>query len=63
MLERTKESGHRTVPFKTSFPAILGIILNPIVMLPFHWLQKLTKDSSRCMILYVEATPAPRGQV
>jgi phospholipid N-methyltransferase len=63
MLERTKDSGHRTVPFKTSFPAILGIILNPIVMLPFHWLQKLTKDSSHCMILYFEATPAPRGLV
>ena len=62
MLERTKESGHRAVPFKTSFPAIFGIVLNPIVMLPFHWLQKLTKHSSRCLILYFEATPAQIGR-
>lgn len=59
MLERTKDSGHRMVPFKTSFPSILILILNPIVMLPFHWLQKLTKNSSRCLMLYFEAKPSP----
>lgn len=61
MLERTKISGHRAVPFKTVFPPILGLILNAYVMLPFHWLQKLTKESKRCLILYFEATPAQAG--
>ena len=61
MLDRTKESGHRAVPFKTTFPAVLGLVLNPIVMLPFHWLQKLTRHSSRCLILYFEATPTGGG--
>lgn len=61
MLERTKDSGHRAVPYKTLFPAILGIFLNPIVLLPFHWLQKLTRESTRCLVLYFEATPSQAG--
>lgn len=55
MLDRTKQSGNRSVSFKTSFPPILGLLLNRVTMLPLHWLQKLCAHSDRAMVLYFEA--------
>ena len=56
LLERTKLSGNRKVPFLTAFPAALGVILNPITLAPFHWLQKANRDNPSCLVLYFEAT-------
>jgi len=58
-LERTKQSGCRRVPFKTNFPPILGFILNPFVLAPFHALQKLSLKSESALVLYFEAEPNP----
>lgn len=54
-LERTKQSGRRQVRFKTSFPAILGLLLNKITLYPLHLLQKLCSKSERALVLYFEA--------
>ncbi len=57
MIERTKQSGHRKVHFKTHFPAILGIILNVFTMYPLHVLQKLFKKSKDALVIYFEMQP------
>ncbi|PTY04040.1 class I SAM-dependent methyltransferase [Verrucomicrobia bacterium LW23] len=55
-LDQTKLSGQRKVPFKTSFPSVLGLILNKHLLLPLHWLQKACSGSQKAMVLYFEAT-------
>lgn len=60
-LERTKHSGHRNVQFKTSFPSVLRLVLNEIVMLPLHWLQKAFSDSENALVIYFEAHYEPRS--
>lgn len=60
-LERTRQSGHRDVAFKTRFPAGWGAILNEGTLLPFHWLQKLCASAENALVLYFEATPAARA--
>lgn len=60
-LQRTEQSGRRTVKFKTYFPTILGIFLNPITLFPLHLVQKLLGKSPRALVLYIEATPDRRG--
>jgi len=61
MQERTKQSGHRDVPFKTRFPSILKLLLNERIMLPLHWLQKLFRKSDRAMVIYFESTHGSRA--
>jgi SAM-dependent methyltransferase len=56
MLERTVASGHRHVPFKTTFPWWTRMLLNRLTMLPWHGLQLLGKDCSKSLILYCEMT-------
>jgi SAM-dependent methyltransferase len=56
-LERTKQSGRRRVQFKTTFPTILGLVLNEVVLSPFHILQKLCSKSEKALVLYFEAEP------
>lgn len=58
-LERTRRSGVRNVPFKTTFPAVAGLMLNPVVLSPFHVAQMLTRGSDRALVLYAEASPRP----
>lgn len=53
-IERTKLSGQRHVQFKTHFPSILNLILNPLVLWPFHFLQKRLAHSNRALVLYFE---------
>lgn len=55
--ERTVRSGHRSVLGKTRFPQIFGLLLNPVAILPFHWIQKLFGDAEGALVLYFEATP------
>jgi SAM-dependent methyltransferase len=52
--DRTVYTGNRDVPFKTTFPFIFSIILNPIALWPFHMLQKWFSGSTNSMVLYFE---------
>ena len=53
--EKTIYTGNRNVPFKTTFPKILNLILNPIVLYPFHILQKLFLNQlNHSLVLYFE---------
>jgi SAM-dependent methyltransferase len=58
MAERTRLSGNRAVPFKTTFPALLRLVLNETLLYPFHVLQKLSARNERSLVVYAEfATP------
>jgi SAM-dependent methyltransferase len=52
--QRTTDSGHRDVPFKTVFPTVFGYLINEWTMLPFFGLQSLFRGSRDAMILYTE---------
>lgn len=56
-LDRTKLSGRRRVRFKTHFPPLLGLFLNPITLYPLHLLQKMFAKSDRTLVLMFEARP------
>jgi hypothetical protein len=56
--ERTRLSGNRAVPFKTSFPPALGAVLNRWTLYPLHLLQKLNRRNPRSMVIYAEFSPA-----
>jgi hypothetical protein len=45
------------VPFKTVFPLATGILLNRVVLYPFHLAQKATSGTERALVLYAEAFP------
>lgn len=55
--ERTKQSGNRNVLFKTKYPAIFKLLLNEVVLYPFHLLQKFFSNNPHCLITYVECSP------
>jgi hypothetical protein len=55
--ERTRQSGIRNVPMKTTFWPVFGLLLNERILLPFHLLQKHFSRSKRALVLYLEATP------
>lgn len=52
--EKTIYTGSREVSFKTDFPKIFGLILNPFIMFPFHLLQVLNRKNKDSMVLYFE---------
>lgn len=56
-LERTKQSGRRSVKYKTHFPPLLGLLLNRYTLFPFHILQKAFAGSKRTLVLFFEAIP------
>ena len=56
--QRTELSGNRAVPFKTTFPGVLRLLLNEVVMYPLHLLQKLNARNARSMVIYAEFTRA-----
>ncbi|MDW3681742.1 class I SAM-dependent methyltransferase [Cupriavidus sp. CV2] len=58
-LERTKQSGRRSVKYKTHFPSMLGLLLNYYTLFPLHILQKLCAGSRRALVLFFEAQPSP----
>jgi SAM-dependent methyltransferase len=57
--DRTRQSGNRSVLFKTTFPGILRIVLNEAVMYPFHLLQKINAGNARSMVIYAEFSLPP----
>jgi len=56
-LERTLQSGDRSVAGKTSFPAVAGVVLNERALYPLHLLQRAFSGSARALVLYGEAVP------
>lgn len=62
-LERTEQSGRRTVKYKTYFPSILGIFLNRVTLFPLHLVQKLLGRSSRALVLFFEARPIKKSRI
>ncbi len=53
--EKTIYTGNREVPYKTKFPPIFNLILNPVVLYPFHLIQKLfLKRYKDALVLYIE---------
>jgi SAM-dependent methyltransferase len=62
-IDRTKDSGHRNVPYKTHFPEFMKYVLNPVTLWPFHILQKACVQSENAMILYFEATPPRHNDI
>jgi hypothetical protein len=56
-LERTKQSGRRSVKYKTHFPFLLGILLNKYTLLPLHFIQKICAKSEHALVLFFEARP------
>lgn len=59
-LERTEQSGRRTVKYKTYFPSVFGLLLNQVTMYPLHLIQKLLSRSPRALVLFFEARPDGR---
>lgn len=59
-LERTRLSGNRDVPYKTSFPGFAALILNRWTMLPLHYLQKAYANTEAALVLYFESAPRAR---
>ena len=62
-LERTKQSGRRSVKYKTHFPSLLGFLLNQYTLYPMHLLQKLFAKSERALVLFFEAQPTFGGHI
>jgi hypothetical protein len=56
-LDRTKDTGHRNVPYKTSFPPYYRYVMNTYTLFPFYVLQKMFARTARAMVLYVELKP------
>ena len=56
-LERTKQSGHRDVKYKTNFPSLFELLLNEVTMYPVYLIQKAFLNTSRALVLYFEARP------
>jgi len=54
ILERTKLSGNRNVCFKTSYPFFFNLVLNEIVLYPFHLLQKFNLKNAHSLVIYAE---------
>lgn len=54
-LEQTKLSGRRDVAYKTRFPPLLGLLLNPYALYPLHLVQKALAASESALVLYFEA--------
>jgi SAM-dependent methyltransferase len=52
--DRTRLSGVRAVPFKTTFPAFLRVVLNEAILYPWHVLQKLSAGNDRSLLLFAE---------
>lgn len=52
--EKTVYTGNRDVQYKTTFPKVFNLILNPIAMYPFHVLQKMFGKNKNNLVIYGE---------
>jgi hypothetical protein len=55
-IDKTVYTGNRKIKYKTVFPLYLNIVLNELVLLPFHWLQMLNAKNEKSLIMYFELT-------
>ena len=54
--EKTIYTGNRNVKYKTTFPKVFNLILNPVMLYPFHILQKIFKNNKNNLVIYSELT-------
>lgn len=54
MRERTEQSGNRDVAGKTTFPPLLGLVLNEGALTPWHGLQKVNRNNPNALVLFAE---------
>ena len=54
--ERTVYTGNRKIKYKTTFPKVFNVILNPIFLYPFYLLQKLFSKNKNNLVIYSELT-------
>jgi hypothetical protein len=59
-IEKTRRSGNRNVPFKTTYPWFFSLILNEWCLYPFYLLQKMNSKNARSMVIYAELMPRSR---
>jgi SAM-dependent methyltransferase len=52
--EQTKASGMLQINWKTRFPLFARLLINSVTLYPFHLLQKLNRNNSRSLVVYVE---------
>ena len=52
--DKTIYTGNRNVKFKTTFPPIFNLILNPVVLYPFYILQNIFRKNKNSMVIYNE---------
>jgi SAM-dependent methyltransferase len=52
--ERTVASGKRDVPWKTTFPSAVGLVVNELTMSPFFVAQAFFRDHPHAMVRYAE---------
>ena len=50
------DTGNRNVKYKTIFPKVFNTILNPVMLYPFHILQKIFKNNKNNLVIYSELT-------
>lgn len=60
--ERTSKSGRRSVPFKTEFPWWTAVVLNRLVLLPFHLLQLIYNNHNRNLVHFVSASESSKRE-
>jgi SAM-dependent methyltransferase len=51
---RTIYTGNRNIMYKTTFPRLFNLVLNPFILAPFYFLQNLNLKNSNAMVLYFE---------
>jgi SAM-dependent methyltransferase len=54
--DRTIYTGNRNIKYKTVYPTYLNLILNELVMYPFHILQNIFKNNEKSLVMYFELT-------
>lgn len=53
-LEKTVYTGNRNVKYKTVFPKYLNLVLNEIILRPFHFLQLVNSKNEKSLVMYFE---------
>ena len=54
--ERTVYTGNRNIKYKTTFPKVFNLILNPVSLYAFHLLQRIFSKNKNNLVIYSELT-------
>jgi SAM-dependent methyltransferase len=52
--DRTIYTGNRNILYKTKFPGIFNIVLNPVILYPLYVLQNMNLTNPNAMVIYCE---------